>query len=272
MTTTEPHLLTHRDGPILTLTLNRPDVRNAMSPEMLVRLGTAWREFRDDGTLRVAILTGAGETDFSAGGDLARTMPLVTGAREPEDGWDRRLLADLGLFTDAILRGVALYKPIVVAVNGSALGGGTEIANACDIRVAAEHAVFGTPEAKVGLVPGGGSISRLPRQIPWAKAMEMLLVGEPVTASEALAMGLVNRVVPLADLMPAARAFAERIAANGPLAVRKIKEGVVRGSGCTLEEALRIEDEVSVAVLASRDAREGPRAFKEKRPPRFTGE
>lgn len=272
MPTAEPHLLVHRDGAIVTLVLNRPDVRNAMSPEMLVRLGTAWREFRDDPALRVAILTGAGETDFSAGGDLARTMPLVTGARAPEDEWDRRLVADLGLFTDAILRGFTLYKPVVVAVNGSALGGGTEIANACDIRVAAEHAVFGTPEAKVGLLPGGGSISRLPRQIPWAKAMEMLLLGEPVTASEALGMGLVNRVVPLADLLPTARAFAERLAANGPLAVRKIKEGVLRGSGRPLEEALRIEDEVSVAVLASRDAREGPRAFKEKRPPRFTGE
>lgn len=272
MTTSEPHLLVERDGPILTLTLNRPAVCNAMSPEMLVRLGTAWRAFRDDPTVRVAVLTGAGDTDFSAGGDLARTMPLMTGARAPEDDWDRRLLAEPTIFTDAILRGFTLYKPVVVAVNGSALGGGTEIANACDIRVAAEHAVFGTPEAKVGLLPGGGSISRLPRQIPWARAMELLLLGEPVSAAEALAMGLVNRVVPLADLLPTARAFAERLAANGPLAVQKIKEGVVRGSGRPLEEALRIEDEVSVAVLTSKDAREGPRAFKEKRPPRFTGE
>jgi enoyl-CoA hydratase len=272
MPTSEPHLLVARDGAILTLTLNRPATRNAMSPEMLVRLGTAWREFRDDRTLRVAILTGAGDADFSAGGDLARTMPPLTGARCPEDEWDRRLLADLGLFTDAILRGFTCWKPIVVAVNGSALGGGTELTNACDIRVAAEHAVFGTPEAKVGLLPGGGSISRLPRQIPWARAMELLLVGEPVTAGEALAMGLVNRVVPRAELMPTARAFAERLAANGPLAVQKIKEGAVRGSGRPLEEALRIEDEVSAAVLASKDAREGPRAFKERRPPRFTGE
>jgi enoyl-CoA hydratase len=271
MSTTEPHLLVERDGPVVTLTLNRPEERNGMSPEMLVRLAEAWRTYRDDPALRVAILTGAGETDFCAGGDLARTMPLLTGARQPEDEWDRRLLADLGQFTDAILRGFTLYKPVVVAVNGSALGGGTEIANACDLRVAAAHAVFGTPEAKVGLLPGGGSISRLPRQVPWARAMEMLLLGEPITAPDALAMGLVNRVVSLADLMPTARALADRLAANGPLAVQKIKEGVVRGSGRPLEEALRIEDEVSAIVLASRDAREGPRAFKEKRPPRFTG-
>ena len=272
MPTDTPHLLVERDGPILTLTLNRPEARNALSPEMLVRLAGAWREFRETKHLRVAILTGAGDVDFCAGGDLVRTMPLLTGARQPEDEWDRRLMADLGQFTDAILRGFELYKPIVVAVNGNALGGGTEMANACDIRVASERAVFGTPEAKVGLLPGGGSISRLPRQIPWAKAMEMLLLGEPVSASEALAMGLVNHVVPPAEVMPTARRLAERLAANGPLAVQKIKEGVVRGSGLTLAEALRIEDEVSAAVLSSRDAREGPRAFKEKRPPRFTGE
>jgi enoyl-CoA hydratase len=267
-----PHLLVERREGVLVLTMNRVEKKNALSPEMLVRMAEAWRAFRDDRETHVAILTGAGDTDFCAGGDLELTMPLVTGARKPETDWDRRLLADMTQFTDAILRGFALYKPVIAAVNGSALGGGTEMANACDLRVAAENAVFGTPEAKVGLLPGGGSISRLPRQIPWAKAMEMLLVGEPFSARDALAMGLVNYVVPRAELMSKARELAAKLAANGPLAVRKIKEGVVRSSGLPLDQALAIENEVSAAVLSSKDAREGPRAFKEKRKPRFTGE
>jgi len=267
-----PHLLVERAEGVLTLTMNRPAARNALSPQMLVRLATAWHEFRDTADLRVAILTGAGDDDFCAGGDLKLTMPLLTGARQPEDEWDQRLMGDLTLFTDAILRGIALYKPVIAAVNGNALGGGTEMTNACDLRVAAEHAVFGTPEAKVGLLPGGGSISRLPRQIPYAKAMEILLLGEPFSAQDALAMGLVNYVVPRDRLMARARELAERLAENGPLAVRKIKEGVLRTSGLPLDQALRIEDEVSAAVMLSKDAREGPRAFKEKRKPRFTGE
>ena len=199
-------------------------------------------------------------------------MPLVTGARQPEDEWDRRLLDDLKQFTDAILRGFELYKPVIAAVNGNALGGGTEMTNACDLRVASERAVFGTPEAKVGLLPGGGSLTRLPRQVPYAKAMEILMIGDSFGADDALAMGLVNYVVPHEQLLDKARALAASLSANGPLAVRKIKEGVVRSSGRPLDEALAIEDEVSAVVMMSKDAREGPRAFKEKRKPRFTGE
>lgn len=267
-----PHLLEERRDGVLVLTMNRPEARNALSPEMLVRLARAWRAFREDRDSHVAILTGAGDRDFCAGGDLKRTMPLVTGARQPEDEWDRLLLADPSAFTDAILRGFALYKPVIAAVNGSALGGGTEMANACDLRVASENAVFGTPEAKVGLLPGGGSISRLPRQIPYAKAMEMLLIGDSWTAAQALEMGLLNYVVPREALLPKALELAEKLARNGPLAVRKIKEGVVRSSGLPLDRALEIENEVSVAVMTSKDAREGPRAFAEKRAPRFSGE
>lgn len=268
-----PHLLVERrDDGVLIVTMNRPEKRNALSPEMLVRMAEAWRGFRDDPALRVAILTGAGDTDFCAGGDLELTMPMLTGARKPESEWDHKLLADMTQFTDAILRGFTLYKPVIAAVNGNALGGGTEMANACDLRVAAEHAVFGTPEAKVGLLPGGGSISRLPRQIPYAKAMEILLIGDSFSAQDALAMGLVNRVVPRDQLLPTALAFATKLAANGPLAVRKIKEGVLRTSGLPLDQALAIENEVSAAVMTSKDAREGPRAFQEKRKPRFTGE
>jgi enoyl-CoA hydratase len=268
----EPHLLVERNEGVLLLTMNRPEARNALSPQMLVRLAAAWHEFRAAKELRVAILTGAGDEDFCAGGDLKLTMPLVTGARQPDDAWDHRLMGNLGQFTDAILRGFELYKPVIAAVNGNALGGGTELTNACDLRVASQDAVFGTPEAKVGLLPGGGSLTRLPRQIPFAKAMEMLLIGESFSAQEALAMGLLNYVVPREQLLDKARELARRLAENGPLAVRKIKEGVLRSSGLPLDRAYEIENEVSGAVMASKDAREGPRAFKEKRRPRFTGE
>jgi enoyl-CoA hydratase len=268
----ESHLLVEEHDGILTLTMNRPEARNALSPEMLVKLAHAWYEFRDSKHLRVAILTGVGDRDFCAGGDLKITMPLMTGARQPEDEWDHQLMSGSRLFTDAILRGFECYKPIIAAVNGNALGGGTEMTNACDLRVASENAVFGTPEAKVGLLPGGGSISRLPRQIPYAKAMEMLLVGGMWSAEQALDMGLLNYVVPQEQLIPKARELAGRLAENGPLAVQKIKEGVVRSSGLPLEQAYEIENEVSAAVLSSKDAREGPRAFKEKRKPNFTGE
>ncbi|MBM4265907.1 MAG: crotonase/enoyl-CoA hydratase family protein [Deltaproteobacteria bacterium] len=271
MAETEPHLLVERRDAVMMLTLNRPEARNSLSPEMLVRLAEAWYEFRDSDDLRVAILTGAGDEDFCAGGDLKLTMPLMTGARQPETEWDHRLMANLQQFADAILRGFELYKPVIAAVNGKALGGGTEITNACDLRVAAEHAIFGTPEAKVGLLPGGGSLTRLPRQVPYAKAVEILMIGEPFSAQDALAMGLLNYVVPRDELLPKARELATKLAENGPLAVRKIKEGILRASGRPLDEALRIEDEVSAAVMVSSDAREGPRAFKEKRKPRFTG-
>ena len=267
----DSHLLVDKRDGILVLTMNRPAKKNALSPEMLVRLAEAWHEFRDTAELRVAILTGAGDEDFCAGGDLELTMPLVTGARRPQDEWDRRLLGNMQLFLDAILRGFELYKPVIAAVNGRALGGGTELTNAVDLRVAAEHASFGTPEAKVGLLPGGGSLTRLPRQIPYAKAMEMLLIGDSFTAREALEMGLLNYVVPKEELMDKTLDLARRLSENGPLAVQKVKEGVLRSSGLPLAEAYQIENEVSAAVMTSKDAREGPRAFKEKRKPNFTG-
>jgi enoyl-CoA hydratase len=267
-----PHLLVEKRDGVLTLSMNRPKARNALSPQMLCRLAEAWRSYRDDPELRVAILTGVGDEDFCAGGDLKLTMPLVTGARKPQDEWDEQLMSDPRQFLDAILRGFQLYKPVIAAVNGNALGGGTEMTNACDLRVASNNAVFGTPEAKVGLLPGGGSLTRLPRQIPWAKAMEMLLIGDSYSAQEALEMGLLNAVVPRAELMPRALELAAKLARNGPLAVRKIKEGIVRTSGLPIEAALEIENEVSAAVMSSRDAREGPRAFAEKRKPNFSGE
>jgi enoyl-CoA hydratase/carnithine racemase len=253
------------------LTINRPEVHNAFSPEVIVQLSEAWLDYASDDSVRVAIITGAGDRAFSAGADLARLIPLYTRARAPEDEWDRRVLEDRSIQGVALLRGYPLYKPVIAAVNGFCLAGGTELLQATDIRVAAEHATFGLFEVKRGLIPAGGSLARLARQVPYAPAMEILLTGEPITAQQALAIGLVNQVVPAGQLMAAAERYARLIAENGPLAVRKIKEAVIRTSGVPLDEAFKIENECAREVMGSEDAREGPRAFIEKRRPVFTG-
>ena len=265
-------LIFEKRGPIATLTFNRPERRNAISPQMMVQLADAWLEYRDDPSLRVAVLTGAGREAFCAGGDLQLLMPLFTGAREPEDEWDRALLADLGKVPIALLKPFELYKPIVAAVNGYALAGGCEILQATDIRIASCTASFGLSEAQRGLVPGGGSMARLARQVPHCKAMEILLLGERMSAAEAHRIGLVNEMVEPERLMERAQEVAERLARNAPLALRKIKEAVLRSSGEPLARAYEIENECAAVVMASRDAREGPRAFMEKREPVFTGE
>lgn len=266
-----PHLRYEKDGPVAVLTFDRPERRNALSPESIVRLAEAWQDFRDDDTLRVAILTGAGDRAFCAGGDLQRLMPLFTGARQPEDEWDHRLMGDLGQMGTALLRPFELYKPIVAAVNGFALAGGSEILQSTDIRIASRTASFGLSEAQRGLVPGGGSMVRLPRQIPYCKAMEILLLGNRMSADEALRIGFVNEVVEPEALLPRAREIADRLARNAPLALRAIKRTVIETSGLPLEEAYRIEHQHAAGVMASEDAREGPRAFMEKREPSFTG-
>ncbi len=262
-------LFEKKDG-VAVVTFNRPAKKNAFTPEMVVNLADAWTEFRDDETLRVAILTGNGDT-FSAGADLGRLIPLLTRARPAEDEWDRRLLADPKLFQAAILRRFELWKPVIAAVNGAALAGGCEILQATDIRLAAPEASFGLPEPKRGIVPGGGSLVRLARQIPYVRAMQILLTGDALPASTALEIGFVNEIVPRDKLLDRAFAFAARIAENGPLAVRKIKEAVIRSQGRPLEEAFPIEEECSRDVMRSADAREGPRAFMEKRKANFTG-
>ncbi len=263
-----------RDG-IAYVTLNRPEVHNAMDPRMVVELAEAWLRFEADDAARVAIVTGAGEQAFSAGADLKRLIPLVTRARQPEDEWDRRVLYDrvdgVRLIDVALMRFRPLYKPVIAAINGYCLAGGTELALACDLRVAAEHASLGLTEPKRGLIPGGGSMARLPRQIPYCKAMEILLTGDPMPAQEAWRVGLVNYVVPLPHLMPTAERLARSIAENGPLAVRKIKEVVINSLGLPLQQAFEVENEASRIIMRSEDAREGARAFAEKRKPEFTG-
>ena len=266
-----PHLLYEKRDGVAFLTLNRPERLNALSPELIVRLAEAWVDFRDDDDLRVAILTGAGDRAFCVGGDLERLIPLFSQAREVEDEWDERVMSEPDLMSTALLRPFELYKPIVAAVNGFALAGGSEILQSTDIRIVSTQASFGLSEAQRGIVPGGGSMVRLPRQVPYCKAMEILLTGDRISAAEAHRIGFVNEVVAPEELMPRTHEIAERLRRNAPVALRKIKETVIRSSGLTLEEGYAIERESSAVVMQTEDAQEGPRAFMEKREPVFRG-
>lgn len=261
----EPHLVIERDGPVLVVTMNRPGARNAWSLEMLARMAEAWTEVDANPDIRVVVLTGAAGT-FCAGADLKAMH-----SDQSEDPWQRRFKEDPGLHWRAMLRSSRLTKPIVAAVEGIAFAGGMEILQATDIRVAGESARFGLTEARWGLFPLGGSTVRLPRQIPYTRAMEMLLLAEPVTALEAREMGLIGRIVPDGEALPRALQIAAKIAANGPLAVQAIKQSVLAGLGVSESEGLARELEIGWPILATEDAREGPRAFAEKRPARFTG-
>jgi enoyl-CoA hydratase len=239
------------------VTIDRPEAMNSLTREMLIGLDTAFAQFSADDDLWVAILTATGDKAFCAGMDLAEAIPLLTSGDQMgyEDQTKRQ-------FSD-------VFKPIIAAVNGHCVAGGLEMLQGTDLRIAVEHATFGLGEVRWGLIPTGGSHVRLPRQIPWAVAMELLLTGESIDARRAYEIGLVNRVVPANELMPTAIELAERICRNGPLAVRTAKEIAVRAleqeSGFVLEKAL------GARVLASEDAVEGPRAFVEKRKPRFKG-
>ena len=170
------------------ITLNRPTEKNTLNGDMFVELLDAWQEIREDDEVRVAVLTAAGDVDFCCGGDLSQVIPLWTGARQPQTAVEERLLADPMIPDKIMLKSQPLYKPVIAAINGRALGGGTELVEATDIRIAADHAEFALPEPRVGVVPGAGSMVRLARQLPWAHAMEILLGGEPITARRALAM------------------------------------------------------------------------------------
>jgi enoyl-CoA hydratase len=254
------------------ITLNRPDQKNLMNGEMFVQLADAWEEVRADDTIRVAVVTGAGEVDFCCGGDLGGLIPLWTGAKQPENEIEQRLLDDPTIPDKIMLKGEPLYKPVLAAINGRALGGGTELLQATDIRIAADHAEFALPEPKSGVVPGAGSMVRLTRQLPYAHAMRILLGGEPVTAAQALAMGLVSEVVPQAALLERAQRVADTVCKQAPLALQAIKRTALETHTLPWADAFRFEMEQAGMVMMSKDAREGPRAFKEKRQPDFKGE
>lgn len=264
-------LLYTKEGAIAKVVLNRPAARNALSPEMLCRLADAVVDFAGDDALRVMVLTAEGEQAFCAGGDLARAIPLISGERAPEDEWDRRVLNDPIVMPASSLRDYPLHKPVISAINGACFAAGFEIMLGTDIRIAAAHASFCLPEVKRAVVPFAGSMVRLPRQVPYALAMEMMLTGDPIPAQRALALGLINEVLPPAQVLPRAMQIAARIADNGPLAVQELKRCVIACSGLPLDEGYRIENETRRIVLGSEDAREGPRAFMEKRPPKYVG-
>lgn len=250
---------------IATITLNAPASRNALTPQMLCMLADVFQNYAADDDLRVAIITGSGDRAFCAGGDLARTLPLMTGARAPEDEWDRRLLSDPVVLAASGLRDFALDKPVIAAINGACMAAGFELLLGTDIRVCAEHATFALPEVTRALIPFAGSLARLPRQITHCLAMEILLTGEPFSALDALRFGLVNRIVPANQVLATARSIAEKIARNGPVAVKAVKHTVMAASGISLKEAYDLEDKAKALVMASDDAREGPIAFMEKR-------
>jgi len=259
------------DGAVATITLNAPRTRNALTPEMLCRLADALQAYAADDALRALVLTGAGDLAFCAGGDLGRTLPLLTGDRAPQDEWDRRLLSDPGVLAASGLRDWPLAKPVIAAVNGACMAAGFELLLGTDIRLAVETASFALPEVRRGVLPFAGSMARLPRQIPQCHAMEILLTGAPFDAAHALRIGLVNRLVKADELLPSARTLAVAIAANAPVAVRTVKQTVIATSGLPLPESFALEDQAKAIVLATQDAREGPRAFMEKRAPLFRG-
>ncbi|MDG2113767.1 MAG: enoyl-CoA hydratase-related protein [Actinomycetota bacterium] len=267
----EPHLLYDVADGIATITLNRPERHNALSPELVVRLAKAWADVRDDPAVSVALLCGAGDKSFCAGADLGRLIPLFTGAREPDDDWDEQLLANRAQLDHAILRGFDLYKPVVVAVGGNALAGGTEVLLGTDFRIASERATFGLTEVRRGIIPGAGSLVRLARQIPYTAAMKIILGGETVDAAFAERWGLVTEVVPHEQVLKRATEVARSVALGAPVALARAKEAVVTTSGVPLADAYRIENAMTRTVLATEDAREGPLAFMEKRDPVWKG-
>jgi len=258
-------VLYEKKDKVAIITINRPEAMNAIDPETSEELSKAWLDFRDDPNLWVGILTGAGEKAFSAGADLKTMIPMLSKLSAIERREREEKFPGLG----GITRGLNIWKPIIAAINGFCLAGGMEMALSCDLRVAAEHATFGLMEVSRGIIPGAGGTQRLPRMIPIAKAMEMILMAQRIDAQEALRLGLVNRVVPLAELMPTAMKMAETISQNAPLAVRAAKEAIIRGLSTTLEEGLRLESVLQSYLLKTEDAVEGPKAFAEKRKPQF---
>jgi enoyl-CoA hydratase/carnithine racemase len=249
-----------KEGSIAIFTLNRPEAMNSINMQIVQEFHDAIIDFRDDPKLQVGIVTGAGDRAFCAGADIKDTLPFMQ--EHSHDQWT---------FPPSIWRGLELWKPLIAAVNGVALGGGLEMVLSCDIRIASEKARFGTPEVTLGLIPGFGGTQRLVRMLPWCKAAELLLTGKMIDAQEAYRIGLVNTIVPPEQVMSTAKEWAETISQAAPLAVRAAKEAMTRGSDATLEEGLRLENTLLAYTMSTEDFDEGITAFVEKRKPDYQG-
>jgi enoyl-CoA hydratase len=255
------NLLVEREAGVAVLTVHRPERLNALDARTIDELGQAFLDFQQDDSIRCVIVTGAGDKAFVAGADINEL------AGDTPEAARRRALASQQVF-DSIEQ---LGKPVIAAVNGFALGGGCELAMACTLRIASDTARFGQPEINLGLIPGFAGTQRLSRLVGKPKAMELILTGNPITASEALAIGLVNRVVAAVDLRNAARALAADLAAKPPIALRYAIEAVNNGVEMPFADARRFEAALFGMVAATEDMKEGTRAFLEKRKPQFKG-
>lgn len=261
--TDQPHALVEQIGHTLVVTMNRPQKRNALSGEMLAIMSDAWDRVNDDDSVRVAILTGAAGA-FCAGADLSAMTQSHPGDKFEDGSFDPSVIKSL-------LKGFRLTKPLIAAVEGPAIAGGTEILQATDIRIAGESARFGVSEPKWGLYPLGGSAVRLPRQIPYTVAADLLLTGRHIKAPEAKEIGLIGHVVPDGTALEKAHEIAGLISANGPLAVQAVLRTIRDSEGRHENDCWKDDAAVGAAVFASEDAKEGPRAFMEKRTPQFQG-
>jgi enoyl-CoA hydratase/carnithine racemase len=270
VTPPDQHLLVEQDGGVLIVTMNRPERRNALSPSMMEGLSAAWDEVNANPDIRVAILTGAGGC-FCAGADLQAMTETHPGDVFAEH--DNETTSDLsGGVIKPLLKGFLLDKPLIAAVEGPAVAGGTEILQATDIRIAGESARFGVSEVRWSLYPLGGSVVRLRRQIPYTVAADLLLTGRHVRAPEAKEIGLIGEVVPDGMALDRAREVAAAVAANGPIAVQAVLRGLRETECVSEQEAMRIDSSIGMRVFMSDDAKEGPLAFMEKRTPQFKGQ
>ena len=264
----DPAVIVETDGHVLVVTLNRPEKKNAVNCEVMCRLYDAWVRLDAEDELRVAILTGRGDT-FCAGMDLGEIGKMRAGVSDSP--WMERVKQEPHVIYGAWLKTLRPKKPVILAAEGFARAGGTEILQGTDIRVAAESAEFGVTEVQRGLFPMAGSTVRLPRQMPWTVAVEMLVTGSSITARRAYELGLVGHVVPDGQALAKAREIAQRIAENGPLAVKAIMATIRETATMPEAEAFAIELKHGMMAMASEDAAEGPRAFLEKRKPVFKG-
>lgn len=252
-------------GKTALITINRPEARNALSSEAWAGLADAWNAAREDDDVWTLVLTGAGDKAFCAGNDLKEMSERK--AQAEKEG--KQFVSTMPAATP--LRGIPMPKPVIAAINGIAVGGGLELALACDLRVAADHVRIGLPEVSRGIIAAGGGVTKLPRLIPFGLALEMLFTGDTLSAQEALKIGLLNKVVPSADLLTTALALAEKINENAPLAVRAAKEGAWKSLQMPLSETMDLELLLLSRVRQSEDAWEGPKAFAEKRKPAYKG-